>query len=286
MSYRRICFHRARIVSLGMIAGLVFLHIGCSRNSGVETIQLDLTKKGPQQAGPWTYEYSVGLEGTRSEGYYGKLLYNGREVPEPAGFNDFYETPWGPLYWVGQPPMPFGDHGWMPRPMGRGPEGHVLMDPAELAGQVFTLKVEVLTSEELATPDRIETDPKVLTLLTPFDVKQAHIQRKWFTLDQTWESLHDTKRWGHLEVRVAVPDPNRPLAVEFRSTGDFIVTTSSQMGSLAALIPPEQLGNSKFIELPPQVGAVQVLKCTLTPVVGDALDLYLVCRVDESRKQR
>ena len=87
-------------------------------------------------------------------------------------------------------------------------------------------------------------------------------------------------------MRVAEPDPNRPLALEFRNTGRFEITTSSQMTSLAAaLTPPDRLGGSEFIELPPQVGAVQAIKCTLNSFVGDPLDLFLVCQVEGSRRK-
>jgi len=279
-------------LGLGLTVGLIFLHVAVldasalgSRSARIAGLKLDTSKDGSHESGPWTYEYSISSKGTRSQGYHGKLLHNGKEVPEPANLNDFYKTPWGPMYWVGRPVVLFGDHGWMSKPLAREPKGQALMDPAKLAGRVFTLRVKVLASEELATPDRIETDAKVLAALKPFDLKQAHVQRSWFGLAQRWSSLHDTKRWGHLEMRVAPPDPNRPLALEFRSTGEFTVTTTSQLNSLAALIPPDRSGKSEFVELPPQVGAVRAIQCTLTPVVGDALDLFLVCRVEKSRKQ-
>lgn len=279
-------------LGLGLLVGLIFLQVAVqdasalgSRSARVAGLTLDTSKEGLHQSEPWTYEYSISSKGTRSQGYHGKLLFNGKEVPEPANLNDFYRTPWGPMYWVGRPVVLFGNHGWMSKPLARQPKGQALMDPAKLAGRVFTLRVKVLASEELATPDRIETDAKVLAALKPFDLTQAHVQRSWFGLAQTWSSLHDTKRWGHLEMRVAPPDPNRPLALEFRSTGEFTVTTTSQLNSLAALIPPDRSGKSEFVELPPQVGAVRAIKCTLTPVVGDALDLFLVCRVEKSRKQ-
>jgi hypothetical protein len=73
-------------------------------------------EEGTQQIGPWQYEYVVGAKGTRSEGYYGKLYYQGQEVPVPDSINRYYETPWGRLYWVGAPAVLWGDHGWMPRP--------------------------------------------------------------------------------------------------------------------------------------------------------------------------
>ena len=182
--------------------------------------------------------------------------------------------------------MLFGVHGWMPSPLAREPEGQALTDPGKLAGQVFSVRVKVLTPEELGTPDRLETDPKVLAALKSFDLKEAHVQGDWFNVSKNWVTLHDTKRVGHFEIRGAEPYPNRPLALEFRNTGDFTITTSSQMNSLAALIPPDRLGNSEFVTLPPQVQAVRAIQCKLTPVIGDALDLFLVCEVEGSRKEK
>jgi len=248
---------------------------------------LDLSTDGSHQSGPWVYEYSIQQRGTRSEGYHGKLLFDGREAPEPAGLNDFYETPWGRMYWVGRPADLFGGHGWMPKPLPSRPEGQVLADPSALVGRTFDVRVKVLTSEELGTPDRIETDPQVLAALKDFGLTQAHVQGSWFGLASTWMTLHDTKRWGHLEVRLADADPNRPLALEFRSTGGFEATTSASSNSFEGLLSP--IGNraqSQFVNLPPQTGAVRAVKCSLNPVVGDGLDLFLVCRVGKSKPRR
>lgn len=279
---------RAGRIGFGLVEGILLLAIGasgCHRQDAARP-QLDVTKDGTHQSGPWTYEYATRLKGTRSEGYYGKLSYEGREVPEPANLNDYYETPWGRIYWVGQSVMLFGVHGWMPNPVAREPEGQALTDPGKLAGQAFSVRVKVLTPEELGTPDRIETDPKVLEALKGFDLKEAHVQGDWFDVSENWVTLHDTKRWGHFEMRMAQPDPSRPLALEFRNTGDFTITTSRQMNSMAALIPPDRSGDSEFIALPPQINTVRAIQCKLTPVVGDALDLFLVCQVEGSRKKK
>lgn len=80
---------------------------------------------------PWEYRYTVGARGTRSEGYYGVLLYDGIEVPAPASVNDYYQTPWGPMYWVGDPGTLFGDHGWMAHLRESEPMGVPLPDPAD-----------------------------------------------------------------------------------------------------------------------------------------------------------
>jgi len=66
----------------------------------------------------WKYRHDIAQPGTRSEGRWGRLLYNNRRVPIPE-INDYHNTPWGPMYWVGVPKTSFGRHGWMPRPSAR-----------------------------------------------------------------------------------------------------------------------------------------------------------------------
>ncbi|MCX5644019.1 MAG: hypothetical protein NTZ17_04945 [Phycisphaerae bacterium] len=39
--------------------------------------QIDISKEGVYQSGLWRYECSVSSRGSKSEGYHGKLLYNG-----------------------------------------------------------------------------------------------------------------------------------------------------------------------------------------------------------------
>lgn len=78
-----------------------------------EPIQLDKTRTYVWEQ--WKYEFRLSAAGTRSEGRFGRLYYAGKELP-PAEINDYYEAPWGKLYWVGTPKVIWGDHGWMPRP--------------------------------------------------------------------------------------------------------------------------------------------------------------------------
>lgn len=266
------------IVSLGVAVS------GCHKEDATR-LQLDTTRDATHRSGPWIYEYTIAQKGTRSEGYHGKLLHEGKEVSDPANVNDFYETPWGPLYWVGRPVVLFGRHGWMPNPLEREPKGQALTDPAQLYAETLSVRVKVLTCEPLGTPDRLETDPKILAALKSFDLKEAHVQGDWFGVSKDWVTLHDTKRWGRFEMRMAEPEGDRPLALEFRNTGDFKIATSSQTNSLAALVPPDRLGRSEFVKLPPQVGAVRAIRCTLDPIVGDSLDLFLVCHVEGSRRR-
>ncbi len=77
--------------------------------------KIDLAKTATYRSGPWEYRLVVTALGTRSEGRRGMLTCAGKALPEP-GMNDYYRTPWGNIYWVGDPNMISGDHCWMPRP--------------------------------------------------------------------------------------------------------------------------------------------------------------------------
>ncbi len=91
---------------------------------------IDASKSGKYVSGKWEYRYTVFGEGTRSEGFTGDLLFGGESVTPPASINDFYKTPWGNIYWVGQPVVAFGPHGWMPKPLPSKPAGKELPAPA------------------------------------------------------------------------------------------------------------------------------------------------------------
>ena len=56
--------------------------------------------------------------------------------------NDYYETPWGPLYWVGGRAEKWGDHGWLPVQVGAAPKGQQLPDPAATAPNVLVTKAD------------------------------------------------------------------------------------------------------------------------------------------------
>src|SRR5665811_1877732 len=120
-------------LSLLVCLSILMLVGGCRPAKHAEQaapLSLDLSKDGQFTEGAWTYAYSIANPGTRSEGYHGTLSYAGAELPMPMHTNDFYETPWGRLYWVGKPVVLFGAHGWMPKPVSRDPMGQAMIDPA------------------------------------------------------------------------------------------------------------------------------------------------------------
>lgn len=114
-------------------SGEFALCLACSdRLQACEACRGELAPKAPRLAetpvgrhtfGRWTYEFSISNAGSRSEGYHGVLSYAGQTMVEPPAINDYVATPWGRLYWVGQPVTAFGGHGWMLRPLPSRPIG-------------------------------------------------------------------------------------------------------------------------------------------------------------------
>jgi len=240
------------------------------------------TESGEHTSGPWTYVYSVSNPGTRSEGYHGVLSYEQIEVPTPMHISQFYETPWGRLYWIGMPAVPFGDHGWMSKPLAREPVGQALIDPGIVHSGRFLVHVKMVAPEELATPDRLEKDPKVLEALQPFGLTTVHVQSDWFPLGPDPVTLHDTKRWGTLKVCRADTNQIHAPALEFECTNELGVSTSPKPVSLGELmVPPAFPLKATRISLCPAVNTLQPIQCTLSPIIGDPLVLYLVCRIED-----
>ncbi len=242
----------------------------------------DLTLDGQHTSGAWTYTYSVTNPGTRSEGYHGVLTYRDSEVPAPMHINDFYETPWGRLYWAGKPLVLFGRHGWMRTPVGREPAGKALIDPAIVHSDRFMVHIKLVASEELATPDRLERDSRVLEALKPFGLAEVHVQGNWCPVGADPITLHDTKRWGTLKVCRADTNQTHAPTLEFNSTNELTVGTSPKPATLDEIMAvPEFPLKGTQVSLCPQADTLQPIKCTVSSIVGDPLVLYLVCRIQD-----
>jgi inhibitor of cysteine peptidase len=97
---------------------IIKLEVGPSKAEKAEpgrakTPAIDTKKPGSYAAGLWKYEVEFLKSDSRLQARVGRLAYAGRQAVQ-AQVNDFHNTPWGPIYWVGNPKGP-GDHGWMPR---------------------------------------------------------------------------------------------------------------------------------------------------------------------------
>ena len=102
----------------------------CRAALAVKPAAIDPEHNGIYRAEGWVYEVRITNEGSRSQGVIGLLSYAGAAVAEPATVNDYHVTPWGKLYWVGNPILPFSAHGWMSKPLVREPVGAELPKPA------------------------------------------------------------------------------------------------------------------------------------------------------------
>ena len=223
------------------------------RQKGLDRGPVDTSKSGVYRSGLWEYRYSVSLAGTKSEGYYGKLLFRGKPAPAASGLNDYYRTPWGKLYWVSQRMVPFGGHGWMPRAMPSSPAGKQLPDPAALVER------PVIMALALATGDAVGgVQPKIRGWvgdeLKKLKVTKVHLERDWFRLTDRAVTIHDTKMLGRLTVRLADPRDENTLTVI--------------------------LGGSRAVQvrIPRKDGATKLVRYRLSSAVGEAT-FYLAFRV-------
>ena len=93
---------------------------------------IDPAKGGTYTSGKWRYQMQITSPGTRSEGRWGWLTYDGQKLPR-GNVNDYYNTPWGPIYWVDVPTTAWSAHGWMPVPLAQNRrQGNVLAVPSSL----------------------------------------------------------------------------------------------------------------------------------------------------------
>ena len=77
--------------------------------------KIDLSKSGKYKSGLWEYWLTVSNPGKPNEKRSGTLRHRGKPLLT-SGFNDYYVTPWGKIYWVGIDHGLGDGKGWMPRP--------------------------------------------------------------------------------------------------------------------------------------------------------------------------
>ena len=206
----------------------------------------DLSRPGEYSSGEWTYRLVVKRPGTRSEGRFGTLSYKEKDVTA-AGINDYIETPWGRLYWVGSlDDDSWGDHGWMPRPNPsplHKPEGkRITPDAAAKEGAPKGAEPEVVETKVLTTAD----DGKTLLIMegTIIEIKlegNPSAGYEWKRISAAPQALEPVGKGGWvLETRGGVAEVGRSgfcvfrfkaakagedrLAFEYRRPGDRILS--------------------------------------------------------------
>ncbi|MCC6625719.1 MAG: protease inhibitor I42 family protein [Deltaproteobacteria bacterium] len=169
---------------------------------------LDLQKPGVHQSGPWEYRFIVVAPGSKSEGYRGELLYDGKPVPDGV-VGDHYRTPWGVIQWVGDPATLWGEHGWMPRDPGV--TGGRELSPSAAAAVRPIVMALVLGSGSDGVPVRVE--PWVRAGMEALGAPSFHIEHPWLVLAADDHVIHDTKMYGTLALRIAQPREAETLSV-------------------------------------------------------------------------
>jgi inhibitor of cysteine peptidase len=114
-------------------------------------------RAGVYTAEKWRYQMQITSPGTHDEGRWGWLSYDGQKLPR-GDVNDYYNTPWGPLYWVDVPTTAWGVHGWMPVPLaGNRRQGKTLLLPSSLASQPATATRPASPSATAPAKPRVQT---------------------------------------------------------------------------------------------------------------------------------
>jgi inhibitor of cysteine peptidase len=95
--------------------------------------RINPARPGTYSSGKWQFRLEITNPGTRSEGRWGWLTYDGQKLPR-GNVNDYYVTPWGPMFWVDVPTTNWGMHGFMPIALPQNPrQGRALALPSNLA---------------------------------------------------------------------------------------------------------------------------------------------------------
>ena len=213
---------------------------------------IDPKSDGTYTSGAWTYTYTLIAKGTRSEGYRGALTYGGRAVPEPVALNDYMRTPWGTMYWVGNPSTLFVGHGWVLRALSGQPKGHEVEPPVPSARLI--VKVKVLAAERGAPPEEEWIRQELKAMQVPEGVGSGS---QWITLGKEPVKILDSKHFGH--VSLALPNPE--------GTSPFLIEIS---GSHPATH-----------ELPRIDGTRRIIPYTLPTAIA-AMDFYFAFQVEEA----
>jgi len=191
---------------------------------------------GVYRFGSWEYIYRRSNPGSKSEGWYGELFYEGLSVPDAENLNDYLSTPWGPLYWAGRPIIAFGSHGWMPRPLANKPVGkNLTLPPLDDGGPT----VWVMRLREDKVPDnddqyRVWAEEIARQLAAGQEAPVIFRHR----LSYHETCIHDSKHFGRLTARLLYPNDRENLAILISGTADpSRVTITRRNGAIGFVCP-------------------------------------------------
>lgn len=219
------------------------------------TRPIDSDKDDHYTEGAWEYRFTVTLRGTRSQGCTGELFYQGKPVAEPETINDFYQTPWGAMYWVGKPAVLFGGHGWMTKPKVSAKPGKQLPAPASAKGEAAgpRLLMRVVVADRQPVPDLAPLEGWIEQELKKLDLPHGVAWSDWQELKDEFYVVHDSRHYGQLHVRLGTTKNPETLAADF--------------------------GGESQVELPRREGARRLVHVPLQSSIA-RLDLYLAFKVE------
>ncbi|GIW73275.1 MAG: hypothetical protein KatS3mg102_2817 [Planctomycetota bacterium] len=231
---------------------LLALLLGAGPAAGDGGMRIATDRDGVYEAGPWRYEISITNPGTRSEGRVGRLFYGGRQLPPPPARNDYYVTPLGKLYWVGEPVAPFGPHGWMPAPQPAAPEGIELGIPSQPATEPRQVRLAVLVPAAEPLPEgtgQRSAFPAgwVRERLQRSGVHRPAGWRDWKILDHEDAVVHDSRHYGFLRLRRGPDGAWGEPVVQIEASGQlFEIERSGARAPLGARAFGEPIALSLF----------------------------------------
>ncbi len=185
--------------------------------------RIDEKAYGIHRFGRWVYEYTRSNEGSKSEGYFGKLSFSGQSLPEPAEVNAHVRTPWGLMYWAGNPTVAFGSHGWMLRPRPGQPLGRLIQPAAAVVVQV-----KVLAADRGAPPEEAWIRQEMKAMQIPEGVGSGS---QWITLGKDPVTIHDSKHFGQVYLAVVDPGGGAPLRLEISGSRSATVEIPRKPGT-------------------------------------------------------
>ena len=236
------------VVSLFLITSLSALAAdNCAADPKAPKIEQG--KDGTYTFGKWTYKFTITAKGSKSEGYHGELSVDGKPADLPKQPTEGVCTPWGTMYWVGDPVLLWGAHGWMPKPKPSGSGAFVSL-PSDLTSKLVV--TAMVLAEDRGKPIKEDWIKKELQKMGALG--QVGVTEEWFSLvPGKVHVLHDSRHYGHAEMVLEDKGEDKPFTVNIEGT---------------------------VVELPRKLGEHRLVKHTLSSSVA-SMDLYVALSVEE-----
>jgi predicted secreted protein len=169
--------------------------------------RIDFQKTGTYKFGSWQYRFESGASAR------GRLAYGGKEV-RAAQINDYYKTPWGFMYWVGNGSSSGGKRGWLPSPVSGVSRRGRLLTPTAPGSNIVRLgesdnrrevAVSVGTGILISLPGNPATGSQWKTSRISSDAVEFLSRRPTFTADPGRSGRTSTSGTYSFKVKAVKP---------------------------------------------------------------------------------